>query len=78
MTIQLPKFVATSVVRGSNRAGSQGGVFMLDFEKKEIEQPFDLNTSEIDFDGCSGDRGLRGIACSDEDIFIAAGGLVFF
>ena len=77
MTIQLPKFVATSVVRGSNRAGSQGGVFMLDFEKQEIEQPFDLNTSEIDFDGCSGDRGLRGIACSDEDILIASSDVLF-
>ena len=77
MTIKLPKCVATSVVRGSHRADSHGGVFMVDFEKQDIEQYFDLNTSEIDFDGCSGDRGLRGIAFSDEDILIASSDVLF-
>lgn len=32
----------------------------------------DRITSEIDFEGRGADRGLRGIACNDDDIFIAA------
>ena len=77
MTIKLPKLIATSVVRGSRRGGSHGGVFMVDFEKQEVEHHFNWNTSEIDFEGRSGDRGLRGIAFSDEDILIAASDELF-
>ena len=50
---------------------------MVNFEKQEVEQHFDLNTSEIDFKDSSGDRGLRGIAFSDEDILIAASGALY-
>ena len=77
MTIKLPKLVATSVVRGSRRGGSQGGVFSVDFEKQEVEQLFDWNTSDIDFKSGSGDRGLRGITFGDEDILIAASDMLF-
>ena len=77
MTIKLPKFIATSVVRGGRRGGSHGGVFMVDFEKQEVEHHFNWNTSEIDFEGRSGDRGLRGIAFSDEDILIAGSDELF-
>ena len=77
MTIKLPKLVATSVVRGIRRSGSQGGVFSVDFEKQEVEQLFDWNESEIDLKGSSGDRGMRGIAFRDEDILIAASNVLF-
>jgi len=77
MTIKLPKFVATSVVRGSRQSGKFGGVFLVDFENQDIEQLFDLNASEIDFKGSSGDRGLRGIAFGDDDILIAASDVLF-
>ncbi len=77
MTIKLPKLIATSVVRGSRRGGSHGGVFMVDFEQQEVEHHFNWNTSEINFEGRSGDRGLRGIAFSDEDILIAASDELF-
>ena len=77
MTHRLPKLVATSVVRGSRQSESHGGVFMVDFEKQVVEQRFDWNTSEIDFKGRSGDRGLRGIAFSDQDILIAASDALF-
>lgn len=72
MTIKLPKLIATSVVRGDQRVGSHGGVFTVDFERRQVEQLFELNTSDIDFKASSGDRGLRGIAISDEDILVAA------
>ncbi len=77
MTHRLPTLVATSVVRGSQHGESHGGVYTVDFEKQEIEQLFDLNVSEINFKGSSGDRGLRGIAFADEDILIAAIDVLF-
>ncbi len=77
MTHRLPTLVATSVVRGSRQSESQGGVFTVDFETQEVQQLFDWNESEIDFKGSSGDRGMRGIAFSDEDILIAACDVLF-
>ncbi len=77
MTIRLPRLVATSVVRGNHRDKSQGGVYVVDFEKQTLEQLFDWNSGAMDFEGASGDRGLRGIAISDEDVLIAASDVLF-
>ena len=77
MTHKLPKLVATSVVRGSRKGESHGGVFTVDFENQDVEQLVDWNTSQIDFEGRGGDRGLRGIAFSDDDVFIAASDELF-
>ncbi len=77
MTRKLPKLIATSVVRGRRRGGSHGGVYMVDFEKQQVEHRFNWDTSEIDFEGQSGDRGLRGIAFSDDDILIAGSDELF-
>ena len=71
MTLRLPRLVATSVVRGTHRDKSEGGVFVIDFEERSVEQRFDWNSGEMDFEGASGDRGLRGIAPSEEDRLIA-------
>jgi len=72
MTIRLPKLVATSVVRGSQQGESHGGVFTVDFETQKVEQHVDWNISKTAFEGRGGDRGLRGIAFSGDDIFVAA------
>jgi len=77
MTHGLPKLVATSVVRGSRKGESHGGVFLVDFENHDVVQVVDWNTSHIDFEGRGGDRGLRGIAISGEDILIAASDELF-
>jgi len=77
MTIRLPKLIATSVVRGSVQGESHGGVYTVDFEEKEAEQHVDWNTSNIDFEGRGADRGLRGIAFDNEDIYIAASDELF-
>ena len=77
MTEKLPKLIATSVVRGSQQGESHGGVFTVDFEKQEGEQQVDWNTDEIDFEGRGADRGLRGIAFSGDDIYIAASDELF-
>jgi len=83
MTIKLPKLglprlIATSVVRGSQQGESHGGVFTVDFVKQECEQHVDWNTTEIDFEGRGADRGLRGIAFSGDDIYIAASDELFY
>ena len=77
MTIRLPKLIATSVVRGSVQGESHGGIYTVDFEKQEGEQHVDWNTSDIDFEGRGADRGLRGIAFNNEDIYIAASDELF-
>ncbi len=77
MTDKLPKLVATSVIRGSRQGESHGGVFTVDFEKQEVEQHVDWNTSNIDFEGRGADRGLRGIAFNGDDILIAASDELF-
>lgn len=78
MTIKLPKFIASSVVRGSQQGESHGGVYTLDFERQEIVQQIDWNDSEIDFAGRGADRGLRGISFDDDKIFIAASDELFY
>ena len=77
MTIKLPRLVATSVVRGNHRDKSHGGVYVVDFERRAVEQLFDWNSGSIDFEGASGDRGLRGIAISEDDVLIAASDVLF-
>jgi hypothetical protein len=77
MTINLPKLIATSVVRGSQQGESHGGVYTVDFEKREVEQHVDWNKSNIDFEGHGADRGLRGVAFNGDDILIAASDELF-
>ena len=77
MTTDLPKVVATSVVRGDERDGSKGGVYTIDFGRQEVEQLYDWDSSEVDFKGSSGDRGMRGIVIGDGDILIASSDVLF-
>jgi hypothetical protein len=74
---KLPTLIATSVVRGSKQGESHGGIYTIDFENRTGEQRVDWNTSEIDFEGRGADRGLRGIAFDDEDIYVAASDELF-
>lgn len=77
MTKKLPTIIATSVIRGSRQGESHGGVFMVNFEKQDVVQLIDWDTSKIDFEGRGGDRGLRGITFCDDDILIAASDELF-
>ncbi len=74
---ELPKFIATSVVRGSQQGESHGGVYTVDFENQECIQRVDWNTGEIDFEGRGADRGLRGIEFDGDDIYIAGSDELF-
>ncbi len=73
----LPKLIATSVVRGSEQGQSHGGVYTIDFSRQEVLQHIDWNSSNIDFSGRGWDRGLRGIEFGAETIYIAASDELF-
>ena len=77
MTVRLPKLVATSVVRGSQKGQSHGGVYLIDFENQRVDQRIDWNTGDIDFTGRGWDRGLRGIEFTDKELWIAASDELF-
>jgi hypothetical protein len=77
MPLQLPKLIATSVVRGSEQGESHGGVYTIDFQTQTSEQHIDWNSSDIDWEGRGADRGLRGIAFDNDDIYIAASDELF-
>lgn len=69
--------IATSVVRGSNQGESHGGIYLINLETDEILQPVDWNTLNIDWQGRGWDRGLRGIAFHDGNIYVAASDELF-
>ena len=75
--MSLPSLIVTSVVRGSEKGQSHGGVYVIDFNNREVEQHIDWNTGEIDFAGRGWDRGLRGIEFFDEKVWIAASDELF-
>ncbi len=77
MSMRLPSFIVTSVVRGRKQGESHGGIYTVDFEKQACKQRVDWNTSEINFEGRGADRGPRGIAFHADDIFIAASDELF-
>ena len=75
--MNLPKLIATSVVRGSEKGQSHGGVYTIDFNSQEVEQHIDWNDGDIDFSGRGWDRGLRGIEFIDQEVWIAASDELF-
>jgi len=69
--------VATSVVRGSCQGESHGGIYIVDLEKERVYQTVDWNTTDIDWQGRGGDRGLRGIAFHKDRVFVVASDELF-
>lgn len=77
MTSELPRLIATSVVRGSQQGESHGGLYTVDFANQTGEQHVDWNTGDIDWEGRGADRGLRGITFDGDDIYVAASDELF-
>ena len=71
------KLVTSSVVRGSQRGESHGGVYLVDLERQSVQQTIDWNTADIDWQGRGWGRGLRGIAFADDKVYIAASDELF-
>ncbi|MEM9396683.1 MAG: hypothetical protein AAF991_04330 [Pseudomonadota bacterium] len=73
----MPSLIATSVVRGTRQGESHGGVYLINTESGELLKPVDWNTVDIDWSGRGWDRGLRGIAFHDGQIYIVASDELF-
>jgi hypothetical protein len=74
---QLPKVIASSVVRSTVQGQSHGGVYLVDLESEEVEQVIDWNDPSISWEGRGSDRGLRGIAIHVDRIYLAASDEIF-
>jgi len=73
----IPPLIATSVVRGSEQGQSHGGIFIVDPGTQSVFQVLDWNTADIDWSGRGWDRGLRGIAFYNDEVYIAASDELF-
>ena len=73
----IPSLIATSVVRGSEQGESHGGVYLIDPASQAVHQVLDWDTADIDWTGRGWDRGLRGVAFYDGEVYIAASDELF-
>lgn len=73
----IPPLIATSVVRGSEQGQSHGGVYLIDPATQAVHQLLDWDTADIDWTGRGWDRGLRGVAFYDDEVYIAASDELF-
>lgn len=76
-TGRLPTVVTSSVVRSTHKGESHGGVYLVDLETGVAEQKIDWNDHSIDWEGRGADRGLRGIAFHEGEVYLAASDEVF-
>jgi hypothetical protein len=74
---RLPTVALSSVVRSAHQGESHGGVYLADFATGGIERVLDWNDESIDWEGRGGDRGLRGIALHDQELYLAASDEIF-
>ncbi len=73
----IPPLIATSVVRGSEQGQSHGGIYLIDAATQSVTQAVDWNTVDIDWQGRGWDRGLRGAAFWNNDVYVAASNELF-
>jgi hypothetical protein len=74
---RLPRVVLSSVVRSTHQGESHGGVYVVDFATRSIEQVLDWDDPSISWEGRGADRGLRGIAFHGEHVYLAASDEIF-
>lgn len=68
----LPKVLATSVVRSTHQGESHGGIYLIDLSTGEREKLKDWDDPTISWEGRGDERGLRGIAFHEDRVIIAA------
>lgn len=69
---RLPRVIVSSVIRASNKGESHGGVYLVDLETEMIRQCLDWDDFTIDWAGRGADRGLRGMAFHDGQLYLAS------
>ena len=73
----LPTVIVSSVVRSTHQGESHGGVYLVDLEAGSAEQVIDWNDGSINWEGRGADRGLRGIAFFEDEVYLAASDEIF-
>src|SRR5256885_11399937 len=76
-TSTLPRVVLSSVVRSSHQGESHGGVYVVDFATRDVEQVLDWDDPSISWEGRGADPGLRGIAFRGDRVYLAASDEIF-
>jgi len=75
--MELPKVIASSVIRSAQQGESHGGVYLVDLESERVEQVLDWDRIDIEWEGRGADRGLRGISFFKNKIYLAASDELF-
>jgi hypothetical protein len=73
----LPTVIATSVIRSSVQGQSHGGVYLVDLASGDVRLVLDWDEVGINWEGRGGDRGLRGVAFWEGQVYLAASDEVF-
>lgn len=73
----LPTIVTSSVVRSSHQGESHGGVYLVNLQAGTFQQVIDWNEGSINWEGRGADRGLRGIAFYNDEVYLAASDEIF-
>ena len=73
----LKRVIASSVIRSSHQGESHGGLYLVDLNSDKVQKVLDWDDCSIDWEGRGADRGLRGIAFYNKDIYIAASDEIF-
>ncbi len=66
----MANLIATSVQRGNHPGESHGGVYLINLESSRILKPVDWNAMDTGRQGGGSERGLGGIACHGDRIYI--------
>jgi hypothetical protein len=69
---ELPKVLATSVIRSAHEGESHGGIYLVDLASGASEQVVRWDLGAINWEGRGSERGLRGIAFTDDLVIVAA------
>ena len=64
-------------MRATDQGESHGGVYLVDLLSGASEQVIDWNDASISWEGRGADRGLRGIAFSGDEVYLAASDEIF-
>jgi hypothetical protein len=70
--LEFPKVITSSVVRGAQKGESHGGLYIVDLANDAFEQVLNWADLDIQWEDSGRDRGLRGIAFYNDNIYIAS------
>lgn len=74
---ELPIVLASSVVRSAHQGESHGGLYLVDLASGSQCKVIDWDTWDINWEGRGHDRGLRGIALHNGEVWLAAADELF-